>query len=184
MVHLIYANIDWKESRHDTAKAEKLKLLEATAKSIVSNMHPAVLCFCEVGAATTPLTEQNMTRLPEVVAAAWKDAATEHVEPGIQFHYVTTSPHLTAWDAKQCNCKHFRITWRDFQHDGPHTAQLFLCSLRDAEDSNGIGVVNVRAPSGNSPLTDNQRTQMLKNLLHSNSRAMPRDKIGAHRGVI
>ena len=128
MVHLIYANIDWKASRHDTAKAEKrnLKTLETTVRSIVSNMHPAVLCFCEVGTATTPLTEQNMTRLAEIVAAAWEDAATEHVEPDIQFRYLTESPYLTAWDAKQCDCSHFRIMWDVFQHKERRTAQLFL----------------------------------------------------------
>ena len=111
MVHLIDANIDWKETRHATvkAKAKNLKLLEATVLSIVSNMHPAVLCFCDVGTATTPFTRQSMTRLTEIVTAAWKDAATEHVEPDIKFHYDTSSPYLTAWYAKQCDCRHFRI---------------------------------------------------------------------------
>ena len=187
MVHLIYANIDWKATRHDTAKAEtrNLKLLEATVQSIVRNMHPAVLCFCEVGTAMRPLTEQNMICLTQSVAAAWKDAATEHVEPDIRFHYVTESPYLTAWDAKQCDCRHFRIMWSVFQHEEPRTAQLFLCCLRDAEDSNGINVINVHAPSsGKQPLTDKQRTQMLKNLLQSNSKAMQHSNIGEHRGII
>ena len=186
MVHLIYANIDWKASRHDTVKAEirNLRLLEATVRSIVSNMHPAVLCFCEVGTATTPLTEQNMVCLTQSVAAAWKDAATKHVEPEIRFHYVTEKPYLTAWDAKQCDCRHFRIMWNVFQHKEPRTAQLFLCCLRDAEDSNGINVINVHAPSGKQPLTDKQRTQMLKNLLQSNSKAMQHSNIGEHRGII
>ena len=149
-VHLIYASIDWKASRHDTAKAERknLKLLEATVLSIVSNMHPAVLCFCEVGTATAPLTKQNMICLTESVAAAWKHAATEHVDPDIQFHYVIEHPYLTAWDAKQCDCRHFRIMWNMFAHKDPRTAQTFLCSLRDAEDNNGIDIVNVHAPSG------------------------------------
>ena len=98
MVHLIYANIDWKASRHDRAKAEKknLKLLEATVLSILSNMHPAVLCFCEVGTAATPLTEQNMICLTQSVAAVLKDAATKHVEPDIRFHHVTEKPYLAA----------------------------------------------------------------------------------------
>ena len=150
MVHLIYANIDWKASRRDTVKAEirNLRLLEATVRSIVSNMHPAVLCFCEVGTATTPLTEQNLVCLTQSVAAAWKDAATKHVEPEIRFHYVTEKPYLTAWDVKQCDCRHFRIMWNVFQHKEPRTEQLFLCCLRDAEDSNGINVINVHAPSG------------------------------------
>ena len=95
MVHLIYANIDWKASRHDTAKAEanNSKLLRDTVLSIVKNMHPAVLCFCEVGTATNPLTEQIMKCLTEIVAAAWKDAATEHTEPDIQFGYDTGYPY-------------------------------------------------------------------------------------------
>ena len=71
-------------------------ILGTTVRSIVSNMHPAVLCFCEVGTATNPLTEQIMKCLTEIVAAAWKDAATKHVEPDIQFHYVTGVPYLTA----------------------------------------------------------------------------------------
>ena len=52
-------------------------------RSIVKNMHPAVLGLCEVGTATNPLTEQNMKCLTEIVAAASKDAATGHVEPDI-----------------------------------------------------------------------------------------------------
>ena len=128
MVRLIYANIDWKASRHDTAKAEanNSKLLRATVLSIVEKMQPAVLCFCEVGTATNLLTEQMMKRLTEIVAAAWKDAATKHVEPDIQFHYDTDAPYLTAWDAKQCDCRHFRIMWNVFQHKAPRAAQLFL----------------------------------------------------------
>ena len=100
------------------------------------------------------------------MAAAWKDAATEHVEPDIQFHDDTGGPYLTAWGEKQCDCRHFRFFWDVFRHKDPRTAQLFLCSLRDAEDSNGIDVINVHAPSGKmSVLTDAQRTQMLRNLL-------------------
>ena len=186
MVHLIYANTDWKASRHDTANAERrnLRVLERTVQSIVSNMHPAVLCFCEVGAATTPLTEQNMICLTQSVAAAWKDAATEHVEPDIKFHYVTTAPYLTAWDAKQCDCRYFRIMWKVFQHEDPRTAQLFWRCLRDAEDSNGINVINVHAPSGKQHLTDKQRTQTLKNLLQSKSKATQHSNIEEHRGII
>ena len=118
-----------------------------------------------------------MKCLTETVAAAWKDAATEHVETDIKFHYVTESPYLTAWDAKQCDCRHFRIMWNVFQHKAPRTAQLFLCSLCDTEDSNGIDVINVHAPSSKPPLTDAQRTQMLRNLLKSNSKAKTGSKI-------
>ena len=147
-------------------------------------MHPAVLCFCEVGTAITPLTEQNMICLTQSVAAAWKDAATEHVEPDIRFHYVTESQYLTAWDAKQCDCRHFRIMWNVGQHKEPRTAQLFLCCSRDAEDSNGINVINMHAPSGKPTLTDAQRTEMVRALLQSKSKAKQHSNIGAHRGVI
>ena len=71
-----------------------------------------------------------------------------------------------------------------FSHKHPRTAQLFVCSLRDAEDSNGIDVINVHAPSSKPALTDAQRTQMLRHLLHSYSKAMKQSNIGAHRGVI
>ena len=74
--------------------------------------------------------------------------------------------------------------WNVFQHKEPRTAQLVFCCLRDAEDSNGINVINVHAPSGKQPLTDKQRTQMLKNLLQSNFKAMQHSNIGERRGII
>ena len=62
-----------------------------------------------------------------------------------------------------------------------HALHNYSCCLRDAEDSSGINVINVHASSGNHPLTDKQRTQMLKNLLQSNSEAMQHSNIGEHR---
>ena len=90
--------------------------------STVQNMHPAVLCFCEVGTATQPLDDQMMRRITEIVATTWSAAATEHGDPHIQFHYAIGSPYLTAWDANQCDCTHFGIMQEIFAHKEPRTA--------------------------------------------------------------
>ena len=186
MVHLVYANIDWKAGRHETSKAEKRNLttLENTLSSIMQNMHPAVLCLCEVGTATQPLNAQMMTRLTEIVVKAWSAAATEHGSANIQCHYELGSPYLTAWDANHCDCRHFRIMQQIFQHKDPRTAQLFLCCLPNADDGDGIDVINVHAPSGQTTLTEKQRTDMLRNLLQSTSKANKSRTIGGHRGII
>ena len=85
-------------------------------------MNPAVLCFCEVGTATQPLTEVVMKMLQFVTEVTWSAAATEHRNPDIRFHYEDGSPYLTAWDANQCDCKHFRIMQDIFAHKEPRTA--------------------------------------------------------------
>ena len=131
MPHLIFGNIDWKQSRHDTQRAERnnLHILERTVLSIVQNMQPAVLCFCEVGVASIPLRDREMRLLTELVKQTWSAAATEHRNPDIRFHYEDGSSYLTAWDANQCDCKHFTIMQDIFAHREPRTAQLFLSCL-------------------------------------------------------
>ena len=71
-----------------------------------------------------------------------------------------------------------------FLHKDPRTAQLFLCCLPNADDGDGIDVINVHAPSGQTTLTEKQRTDMLRNLLQSTSKANESSTIGGHRGII
>ena len=150
MAHVINANIYWKASRHRTRKAEanNSRILRTFVQSIVKSMDPTVLCFCEGGAATNPLTDEDMECVTEVVAAAWTDAATKHAEPEVRFHYASGVPLLTAWDAKQCDYRGFWIMRNVYPHKAQHTAQLFLCSLGGAENCHGVDVIYVHALSG------------------------------------
>ena len=84
------------------AAKRNLRILKNTVSSIVREMNPAVLCFCEVGTATQSLTELVMRTLTGVVKTTWSAAATEHGDPDIQFHYAVGSPYVTAWVANQC----------------------------------------------------------------------------------
>ena len=156
MPNLIFGNIDWKQSRHDTQAAERRNLLtlERTVSSIVQNMHPAVLCFCEVGVASIPLSDHEMRLLAELVQRKWSADATKHRNPDLRFHYENESPYLTVWDANQCDCRHFTIMQDIFDHKEPRTAQHFLCCLPDTDDSDGVDVINVHAPSGKPILQD------------------------------
>ena len=55
-IHIIFVNIDWKKSRHDSEAATKRNLsqLAETIGSIVKEMKPAVICCCEVGNVMKP----------------------------------------------------------------------------------------------------------------------------------
>jgi len=173
-INIIFVNIDWKASRHHNPKssARNLGLLGNTVLSIVQEMAPAVICFCEVGNVMSPLNADHIRAIEATVHTAWanarvRDTATEHVVPDIRFLHTKQEPYLVAWDATAVDCKHQRILRNRYVHaDGePRTAQGFVCTKPGQPDSTGIDVINVHAPSGGRKLTDNQRTTLLKNLL-------------------
>ena len=79
--NVVFINIDWKATRHNSKrlKANMSKLGE-TIGGVVRNMKPAMICMCEVGSVSSPLTVECMQEVAEGTEQAWRDAATEHVE--------------------------------------------------------------------------------------------------------
>ena len=170
--NIIFDNIDWKRSRHDSAPATRrnLQQLADTTTSIVTCMNPAVICFCEVGEAMKPMSKEQMAAVADTIRRAWEAAATDH--PALLCLFEEGAPYLTIWDSNRCTCKHGR-TLQDVYNVQGHrrTAQAFLCLMPGETDEQGIDVVNVHAPSGSPKLTDAQRHQLLRNLLKSSSMA-------------
>ena len=76
-INIVFLNIDWKASRHDTEQAstKNKKKLQDTIESIIANMHPDILCMCEVGLAQLPLTEGQMELVSEWCMEIWKRTA-------------------------------------------------------------------------------------------------------------
>ena len=64
-VNVIFVDIDWNKARHDTPKSTRrnMTILHETIAGIVRQMTPAVLCMCEVGAASDLLTEVHMQEI-------------------------------------------------------------------------------------------------------------------------
>ena len=101
--NIIFANIDWKRSRHDNegSTCRNMTALADTISSIVTSMKPAVICCCEVGEASQPMTKEQMLAVPGTIRTAWEAAATEH--PAISFLFEEGAPYLTIWDGNNAN---------------------------------------------------------------------------------
>ena len=185
VANIIFVNIDWKRSRHNSAASTKRKmnLLTNTTTSIVSKMKPAVICCCEAGTAMEPMSIEEMSDMVDAMREAWEKATTEF--PAISFHFEDGAPYLTLWDCNRCNCTHERILNDVYYVSGqPRTAQAFLCKMPGDGDEEGINVVNVHAPSGISRLTDTQRFELVRNLLQSSSMITAKKSIGESRFLI
>jgi len=61
--NVVFINIDWKASRHNKTLEANMKLLGLTIAGVVHNMKPAMVCMCEVGVASIPLTKEQMWQL-------------------------------------------------------------------------------------------------------------------------
>ena len=171
-VNIVFVNIDWKRDRHKTEKArkKKMKTLKKTVVSIVTQMQPAVICFCEAGQVMLPMNEQQIADMQQTVREAWLEARQQvHVIPNIRFPHTDNEPYVVAWDATAVDCRHQRILKNLFVCGEPRTAQAFLCTKPRQPDWTGIDVINNHWPSGRQQLTDSQRQQALRNLLQSNS---------------
>ena len=59
-MNIVFVNIDWKRSRHDSDAAEhrNLQKLAGTVDSIVMQLRPAVVCFCEFGVVAQPFLQR------------------------------------------------------------------------------------------------------------------------------
>ena len=173
--NIVFINIDWKDSRHDTERSTKknLNILGNTIEDVVRKMKPAVICMVEVGVITQPLTRPHMDQVRDQVLTAWRSRADENAHIRIMFE--VGHPYMTAYDANQVLCSDHRILQNVFTARGPRSAQAFSCR---GPGGATIDVVNVHAPSGEEKLKDKQRKELLTNLLQSNSMALPGTSLG------
>ena len=154
-----------------------MKLLGLTIAGVVRNMKPAMVCMCEVGAASILLTKEQMQQVADRSMQAWRDAATEHVQLHCMFE--VGAPYVTIYIDGPVQCSCHRILKGLYNAQGlPRTAQTFLCC---GPGGVTVDVINVHAPSGKKRLTDQQRQTLLTNLLQSNSKSMPGQTIGSAR---
>ena len=99
--NIIFVNIDWKRSRHDSQGSthRNMNALADTISSIVTSMKPAVICCCEVGEASQPMTKEQMLAVADTIRKAWEAAATEH--PALSCLFEVDAPYFTIWDSWQ-----------------------------------------------------------------------------------
>ena len=71
--NIIFINIDWKDNRHNTKRStdRNLLILSETIEDVVYKMNPAMICMCEVGNESKPLTQRHMEQVRDQVAIAW-----------------------------------------------------------------------------------------------------------------
>ena len=102
--NVVFINIDWKASRHNKTLEHNMRLLGKTIAGVVRNMKPTMICMCEVGVATVPLTEEQMQQAADQSMQAWKEAATEHFE--LRSMFQVGAPYMTIYieGSIQCSC--------------------------------------------------------------------------------
>jgi len=179
--NVVFINIDWKASRHNTGRlAANMELLGKTIAGVVRNMNPKMICMCEVGVASDPLTKEQMKHVRDQSIHAWQAAATGHFE--LRSMFKVGAPYMTIYiDGSVCCSRHRILTDLYCAQGNPRTAQTFLCC---GPGGVTVDVINVHAPSGKRRLTDQQRQTLLTNLLQSNSKSMPEKTIGSARFLI
>ena len=157
-----------------------MSILGETIGGVVRNMKPSMICMCEVGVVSSPLTVECMQEVAKRTEQAWRDAATEHVELRTMFE--VGEPYMTVYDAGQIQCSCHRILHGLYVARGqPRTAQAWQCC---GPGGVTVDMINVHAPSGKEKLTDQQRRTLIENLLQSNSMSVPGCSIGAARFLI
>ena len=173
---IVYVNIDWKRSRHasDVAERRNLELLKRTVTSIVTEMKPSLICFCEFGEVDRPLPDDVIPRLQDAIESAWREAAlaTEQglASEGLAFAHPSGEPYLSAWRPERIDCRHHELLTGLYPASGEsRTAQMFLVTAPGEKDEEGINVINVHAPSGGNRLTDSKRRQLMQAMLQSTS---------------
>jgi len=167
--NIAFANMDWKEERHAGKNWQRHRALwRSTTETLLRHFQPAVMCFCEVGVVTSPLSEQHFNDLKDITRQAWISfgAAAKHVE----FLQTPGEPYLTAYRTDRVTCEHYSMLSDLYDAQGSErTAQHFLLKpATSTEDS--INVINVHAPSGTKRrLTDTQRAKLVGSLLQTTS---------------
>jgi hypothetical protein len=142
--------------------------LGSTIAGIIRNMNPAMICMCEVGEASIPLTKECMQQVSDQTMQAWRDVATEHVKLTCMFE--VGAPYMTVYDLSKVQCSCHRIFTNLYPtHGQQRTAQAFLCS---GPSNVSVDVIDVHLPSGKPRLTDPQRKQFITTVLQSKSMSM------------
>ena len=118
-----------------------MKVLGKTIANVVHNMNPTMICMCEVGVATSPLTQEQMQEVADQSMHAWKEAATEHFE--LRSMFEVGAPYMTIYIHGPIQCSCHRILKNVYYAKGqPRTAQTFLCC---GPGGVTVDVVNVNA---------------------------------------
>ena len=174
---VVFVNIDWKASRHATSGSVKrnMTLLETTVRSIIKTHEPGVICFCEVGEASKPLTLDEMSTVRQAIENTWHELLQS---TQLQSSFKQGYPYLTVWDASRVHCFNFHIT-KCYEPQPSRTAQLFGMRAATLE----VDIVNIHLASGKISLTDAARKGALKNILQRKS-SLHHGTIGQSRSFL
>ena len=208
LVNVVFVNIDWKATRHDTkdSRARNKKKLQDTIGSIVANMHPDILCMCEVGEAGSLMTEEPLEEVRKWCLEQWKRTATGREGAGwrsleyksaqawkeaqdnlsLSVLYEKEAPYMTIYDSQKCTCRCSTILHDVYKPkvNEPRTAQHMLFQWNkdtsDIRNPEVLEIVNVHAPSGRNQrqLTDPNRRELIFNLLQRRSLEYPAITLG------
>ena len=206
-LNIVYVNIDWKSSRHNTqeSRARNKGTLQETIASIVAKMRPDILCMVEVGVASSLMKEEELEAVADWCVEQWKRTATGRAGAGwrspeffggeqawkaaqddfsLSVLYAKDAPYMTIYNTKKCSCTK-NATLRNLYHNKmkePRTAQHMLFEPRTGAIGNLelVEIVNVHAPSGSNKrqLTDPNRKELIFNILQSESLENPATTIG------
>ena len=160
---VVFVNIDWKASRHDTVASvnRNMTLLKTTVRSIIRTHEPVVICFCEVGESSNPLTLYQMSTVSQAIEDTWHELLQS---TQLQRSFKQGYPYLTVWDSSRVNCFNFHIT-KCYEPQPFRTAQLFGMRAATLE----VDIVNIHLASGKINLTDAARKGSLENILQRKS---------------
>ena len=160
---VVFVNIDWKASRHATVASanRNMTLLTTTVRSIVRTHEPVVICFCEVGEASNPLTLCQMSTLSQAIEDTWHELLQS---TQLQHAFEQGYPYLTVWDSSRVHCFNFHIT-KCYEPQPFRTAQLFGMRAATLE----VDIVNIHLSSGKQTLTDAARKGSLRSILQKKS---------------
>ena len=206
-LNIVYVNIDWKSSRHNTqeSRARNKGTLQETIASIVANMRPDILCMVEVGVASSLMKEEELEAVADWCVEQWKRTATGRAGAGwrspeffggeqawkaaqddfsLSVLYAKDAPYMTIYNKKKCSCTKNATLRNLYQNkmNEPRTAQHMLFEPRTGAIGNLelVEIVNVHAPSGSNKrqLTDPNRKELIFNILQSESLENPATTIG------
>ena len=123
--NVVFINIDWKASRHNKTPKANMRLLGKTIAGVVRNMNPTMICMCEVGNATAPLTEEQMQQVADQSMLAWKEAAAEHFELRSMFQVGAPYMMIHTDGPIQCSC-HRILKHLYYAQGDARSAQTFM----------------------------------------------------------
>ena len=144
---------------------------------------PAVMCFCEVGEVSNPLSEEHFDELKDMTRQAWTTcgAAAENVK----FLQTPGKPYLTAYRSDYVTCDRYAMLSNLYEAQGSErTAQHFLVTPAGMGTKESVNVINVCAPSGAKQLTSKQRTRLVGSLLQSTSLIDASKSVGNDRYIM